>query len=314
MGRFAEIAARINTMYQDIRAEVIISDLLAAGIRFDNIAIKCIGQLNRPRSGDIAKSRVSRDHDGREQLELILNRDGIYDTLPEGIFHQPPAGKPSISSVPAMVEECRRHQREEEEARHFFAPFEHELFLQRTSTESKERRQLFQIRQSQLEPPILKKLGIDPGLPRVFTSKLIRILPYIAQITGNITRTEQVFSLLLDDSVALKIDDHSEPETSEHISRLGRVSLGIDAVAGNALVPDHRLFRLIIGPVSKEKLLRYQDGGWKRRTVQTLINFILPAEWDVAITIKIRLADQKSFILHARHPADARLGHTTSLP
>src|SRR5699024_1264507 len=136
--------------------------------------------------------------------------------------------------------------------------------------------------------------------------KMIRILPHITQITGNITRTERVFSLLLDESATLEAGDHSEPEASEHTSRLGHASLGIDAVAGNVLVPDHRLFRLIIGPVSKETLLQYQERRWKWKAIQTLINFIIPAAWDITTIIKVRKADQKSFNLYDRQPADAR--------
>lgn len=312
MQKLAELVERINNTCEDIRAEVIVSDLLASGVHIDDILIKYIGQLDRPRSQDIANAQVINNDRVRDQLQLTLNRDSIYDTLPEGLFHQPSADKRSIS-VSSMVEEYHRQRREEEETRQFFAPFENELFLQKTFIESEEFQQLFKIQQSQLDLSVLKKIGINPDLPRTFTSKLLRIIPYVHHITGNITQTEQLFSLLLDDPATLEIDSFSEAETSKHQPLLGQTTLGSDLIAGNQMVPDHNLFRLTVGPLSREKLPLYKGRGWKRSAIQTLINLTIPIEWDITIRIEIQREEARSFILNDGE-TDARLGYTTSLP
>lgn len=313
MEKLTELVKRINNIREDIRAEVIVSDLLASGIHEDDILIRFIGQLERPRSRDIARVRVVQNSKSRNQLEIILNRDSIYDMLPEGMFHQPSAKNQSIS-VPAMVEEYHQHQQEEEEVRQFFAPFENELFLQRTYTESEEFQQLFQIQQLLLNDAVLTNLGINPELPPVFTTKLLSIIPYTYQIVGDISKTEHLFSLLLGDPITIKAGRFSEPVKSDRSSFLGHITLGADSTAGNIMMPGHYLVQLIVGPVSKEEFSQYKDGGWKTGALQTLINFIIPIEWEMTTEIEIEKEEAKSFILNDGERTNARLGYTTSLP
>lgn len=302
---------RIESTHEDIRAEVIVSDLLAGKLRSEDLSIRFNGQQKRAKSQDIAGVDVIQKRHSRSQLEITLNRDSIYDTLPEGIFHQPSVKK-QAGSVSAMVDEYRRQQEEEEEARQFFAPFENELFFQKSLIESEEFKQLFQIQQSRLQGPVLKKLGINPDLPRAFTSRLLRMLPYSSKIAGDTERTEQMLSLLLKNDVAIEADQFSASETSKYQSQLGNTTLGADTVAGNRVVPDHFLMQLAIGPISKKELLLYKNNGWKKDALQTIINFFIPVEWDVVLQFEIREGDAESFFLNKNQP-DARLGYTTTL-
>ncbi|WP_372635970.1 type VI secretion system baseplate subunit TssG [Fodinibius sp.] len=308
-----ELIHRIHNSNEDIRSEIIVSDLLASGMHTENISVRFAGQLKRPCSRDIADVCLTPGDGGPQQLEIILNRDSIYDTLPEGMFHQPSAGNPSLS-VPSMVEEYHQQQQEEEEARQFFAPFENELFLQRTFTESEEFRQLSQIQQSQLDPSLLAQLGIDPDLPQAFTATFLRILPHLPRIAGDLAKTEQLFSLLLDDPVRLKADPCPRAETCDHSPLLGDATLGDDLTAGNTLLPDHNVFRLTVGPVSAEKLPGYEDEGWEAAALQTLINFVIPVEWELTVQIEITKEEARSFSLNNEDRTGARLGYTTSLP
>lgn len=308
-----ELIHRIHNSNEDIRSEVIVSDLLASGMHTEDISVRFAGQLKRPCSRDIADIRLAPQGKRNQQLEIILNRDSIYDTLPEGMFHQPSAENQSLS-VSSMVEEYHQQQQEEEEARQFFAPFENELFLQRTFTESEEFRQLSQIQQSQLDPSVLAQLGIDPGLPQAFTATFLRILPYLSHIAGDLVKTEQLFSLLLDDPIRLKADSCARAEKGGHLPLLGDATLGDDLTAGNTLLPDHNIFRLTVGPVSREKLPGYADEGWKAAALQTLINFVIPIEWEITVQIEITKEEARSFSLNDEDRTRARLGYTTSLP
>jgi hypothetical protein len=313
MDDLSTLSERINTTYEDIRAEVIVSDLLAGGVHIDDLVIRFIGQLQRARSNDIAGVKVAKKPDARtQQLELFLNRDSIYDTLPEGVFHQPSAGKGRTLSVSAMVEEYHRQQEEEEEARQFFAPFENELFLQKSFIETEEYKQLYYIQQSRLSDSVLKKIGIPPGLPQQFTSRLLRMLPFISNITGNAGRTEKVFTLLLGNPVSIESDWFASAEESEDASFLGQTTLSSDMVTGNRVIPNHSLMRLNVGPLSKEEFLIYKDDGWKATALQALMNFLVPVEWDVRTHLQIQQEEAANFTLNALD-TDARLGYTTSL-
>ncbi len=311
MDTLHSLVDRIETLHEDIRAEVIVSDLLAGKLRPQDLVVRFNGQQKRAKSQDIANVHVIHKRHAHSQLEISLNRDSIYDTLPEGIFHQPSVSKQN-GSVTSMVDEYRRQKEEEEEARKFFAPFENELFFQKSLIESEEFDQLFQIQQSRLEDAVLQKLDIDPDLPRSFTSRLLRMLPYSSKVAGDIVRTEQIFSLLLNNDVTIKGDQFHSFESSNHQSQLGDTTLGADTIAGNKVIPDHFLKEVVVGPLSKQELLLYKNNGWKKNALQTIINFFIPVEWEVSLQFSIRKNEAKSFFLNEEQ-SDARLGYTTTL-
>lgn len=311
MEKLNQLVDRINGTHEDIRAEVIVSDLLAGKLRPEDLIIRFNGQQKRAKSKDIDRVEVVHKKHSRTQLELTLNRDSIYDTLPEGVFHQP-SDDLQTGSVSEMVDEYRRQQQEEEEARKFFAPFENELFFQKSLIESEEFQQLFQIQQSRLSSEVLKTLGIDTNLPRAFTARLLRILPYSSHIAGDKKRTEKIFSLLLKNKVSLKSNHFTMTYRNGPSASVGESTLGTDTTVGNQVIPDYFGTKLIVGPISKNELLLYKNDGWKKNALQTIINFFIPVEWELVVEFNIQKEETKSFFLNDLQ-SDARLGYTTTL-
>jgi hypothetical protein len=311
MEKLHQLVDRINGTYEDIRAEVIVSDLLAGNLRPEDLIIRFNGQQKRAKSKDIDHVEVVHKKHSRTKLELTLNRDSIYDTLPEGIFHQP-SDEIKTGSVSEMVDEYQRQQQEEEEARRFFAPFENELFFQKSLIESEEFQQLFQVQQSRLSGEVLETLGIDASLPPAFTARLLRILPYNSHIAGNKKRTEKIFSLLLRNKVSLKSGHFTMPYKNDHNASVGESTLGADTTVGNQVIPAYLGTKLVVGPISKNKLLLYKNDGWKQNALQTIINFFIPVEWELVVEFNIQKEETKSFFLND-HQSDARLGYTTTL-
>ena len=109
-----------------LKAEALCAALLEHGYAFDDLILKRLGTFKRSFSNDIEAVSARADNtEGR--LEISLNRDSLYDRLPEGLFHQP-RGKGSGAAVTEMVKEFRRYREEEKEARKFFQPIEQEIF------------------------------------------------------------------------------------------------------------------------------------------------------------------------------------------
>ena len=89
---------------------------------------------------------VDYDYDASQFLKINISRDGIYDSLPEGIFHYPKTERLN-QSVDDMTKEYRSQQKEEENARQFFLPFENEFFLSGIIREKEEKEFLFKLNQ-----------------------------------------------------------------------------------------------------------------------------------------------------------------------
>ena len=84
-----EIKNKINSIPYDLKAEVLLSSLLESynkdGYEF---LINYQGQFKRPYRTDVLGCEiVDYDYDTTQFLKINISRDGIYDTLPEGVFH-----------------------------------------------------------------------------------------------------------------------------------------------------------------------------------------------------------------------------------
>src|SRR3954447_18210165 len=114
----------INAIETDFRAEVIGAEFIENGTPADRILIVPLGALNRPQSKDVEgiEQELS-EYDNKEYLLIKTPKEGLYDKLPEGLFHTAISYAP-YKTEQQVVEAIKRHRLEEKAARRFFLPFE----------------------------------------------------------------------------------------------------------------------------------------------------------------------------------------------
>ncbi|MEF9478743.1 hypothetical protein OWR28_14455 [Chryseobacterium sp. 1B4] len=122
MGYFQNIAEQISALHDDIRAEVVISNLLKNGdLKGEDFIIEKDGQFSRAYRYDILSSEVSNYNVGSSEfLKLILSRDSIYDMLPEAITHDT-GSNISDRNVDVMIRQYRIKKQEQKKSRLFFS-------------------------------------------------------------------------------------------------------------------------------------------------------------------------------------------------
>src|SRR5947209_17161297 len=91
---------KINEIETDFRAEVIGAEMIENGSPADRVLVVPLGALNRPQSKDIegVEQEIS-EYDNKEFILIKNNREGLYDKLPEGLFHT------AISYAPNKTEQ-----------------------------------------------------------------------------------------------------------------------------------------------------------------------------------------------------------------
>ena len=118
---------RVNTLTTDYRAEVIAALLLGPdAARPETLLLHRNPSLARPHTKDLAALRTETGYDDAERWILETYREGLYEMLPENLFHEPTLGTPQSPEV-EVVARIRQHRTEEAQARSFFSPFEQEL-------------------------------------------------------------------------------------------------------------------------------------------------------------------------------------------
>lgn len=281
-----EIKNRINNFKFDLKAEVIISEILEqVDSKEQNILVDHKGQFKRPFRKDVLGAEiVNYNYDITEYVKVNLSRDGIYDTLPEGLTHLLGADKPQ-KMVSDMTKEYKIHKKEEEYARKFFFPFENEFFLKAIERENIEKEILLELNGSKPLDFFYDFWHIDRELPPVLVSKLIRILPYLHKIVGNLDMTVHCLSYLLEEEVEIAEQGYKEQSSSEEEINLGNCRLGLDMISGSAYMDYSLYLEFKIGPLQKTSFLDYIHQGKLKKFIELFYEYFLPMEVDVKTTI-----------------------------
>jgi hypothetical protein len=315
MNKAAEIIELIKDLSFDIRAEVLMADLIENGLSADEFVVIPAGTLKRKYSTDIRKAEVLKATPGKPVLVIQVNRDGIYDALPEGLFHSPPE-KP-MKGASEMSLESKKLKREEKEARNFFLPFENEVFLHHISLELAERRILRQFSQNLFDEISPEFWNFDKTLHPEYISKLILLLHHAHKIAGNFELTRLSLEMVLEEKVNIKVHPSgkvSEKKETKHGlngSCLGNVRLGMDFICDEHFTDLMPVLEVQIGPITKTPVTDYIGSGKLSGFLHCFYNYFIPAGMEVD-TLVIPPEDQYSFILDESKSAGI-LGYNTAV-
>jgi hypothetical protein len=280
MANLENISVLINDLQQDIKAEVIVTNLLDAGIDMESIAAVNKGQFKRNYSKDILSAEVIKLNDYRKVLALNLSRDSFYDSMPEGLFHVT-SGKP-IDSGKEMAFESRQLRKDEEFCRKFFNPIEQEIFFHRVLLEQEERRLINKISARRYQDIFQAFWKIEPGLPQELVSYQILLLPFAHRITGDYSLTAACLSALLEETVSYRTfstEKNFKIEPNNHQvsnNSLGNCSLGGDLISGNDYQEICPAIEFIIGPLKNSKIDEYIGYGERVTFLACFFAYFIP--------------------------------------
>jgi len=283
LSRLDAISQYINQLPFDLKAEMLVAVMAEQRVDLREILAAFDGQLKRVWSRDIARSTFDHLETGDNMLFLHLNRDGIYDVLPEALFHGNYGNEDQ--SAEEMAKDSMKLRAEEKEARLFFQPFENEIFLQRVQLAIMENELFKNINAEFLTAMIPYFWRIDQDLPENYVIRLKKLLPLVNRITGDFNLTAQCLEYILKEKV--KITNSSElpddvTDADFHYSGvLGNSMLGIDTISGN--LGDDFVDRLIfsIGPIINPETNELVKDGSMKRFLDCFYNYFVPFEFEI---------------------------------
>ncbi|SDQ17228.1 Type VI secretion, VasB, ImpH, VC_A0111 [Chryseobacterium soldanellicola] len=295
MKNLDSITKQINALKHDIRAEVIINDLINNNEVDENqYIIQNEGQFSRAYRFDVLHSEiVDFDYDSKKILQLNISRDSIYDMLPENISHHTGNDVPN-KDVDVMIREYQTQKKQQKEARNFFQPFENEMFSYGVSIENLENNFLFELN-SYLAPEMFYDFwGIDKGFPVLLISKFIRLLPFAYKIVGNIEQTCHILSVLIEEEVKVTYRGHQKYTDENQSFELGENRLGLDTIAGTSYDDYSNHLDITIGPLKNSSFTNYIHEGNRIKFVRMFYEHFFPIEVEIN-TIILLPKDQQNF-------------------
>jgi hypothetical protein len=310
-----EISALINQLSLDLKAETLVAALLEGGYSLKDFLVSNDGQLQRVWGKDIRFAEISKLDTGDQQVCLHLNRDGIYDTLPESLFHS--NIEKDYTSGKEMAKDSQKLKIEEKEIRSFFQPVENEMFYQRVKGCAKE---------NELMKSVISQLlmGLIPGfwnlpddLPAAYTGLLVKLLPLAHRIAGNPELAAKSLEFILQEKTEI-FSCKNEPafipkKAFSDPGVIGDAVLGENLVCGDQATDCPEKFVVRIGPFRLHQTGEMAKDGTLDRFLECFYGNFMPMEAGVETRFIFNSEDSMFFIEDPEKGKRSFLGYNSVL-
>ena len=300
-----------NGLYTDYKTEVIAYNIWKNNSEIDGVFLKRLGSNNRSFQKDLKQIKVELVDVKEKIISVESYREGLYDYLPEGIFH-PPSFANSRQHIVDVVEQIRHEKRVEQRLRSFFQPFELEVYFSHLkalelvdSFDGMEQRNHFLLMLEELWP-LLQLL--DDKNAKVFAC----LLPHFHAARGKRIWIEKCLHALLNIPVQLHFIPSKIQAFEEVLPAivLGEMQLGLTTVLAGDFFDGAQHWAFEYGPIAYEDLHTYLEGSPLRALLDVIYDYCLPVTVSVTETFKT-LKNEQSFDMSRTN--SCLLGYSTFL-
>ncbi|MDR1501092.1 MAG: type VI secretion system baseplate subunit TssG [Prevotella sp.] len=302
----------INTIGTNFRAEVVACGLVQTGMDADKLLIVRHRGDKKEVSKDIDKLKYRHSgFDMMEYLYIYTNRHSIYDSLPEGLFHQT-SGYGKAKSKEDIIHEIKQQRGKEQSIRNFFQPFE--MVIDKILVDAQAYEQKYdKIHFYRNLTDILKEYwDILQYLATGQALMFIKIIPILENTSRNLNLIATIMSVILDCPVSICQGEKSRIglEASDRV-KLGEWKLSINSVLGNSTEYAQPNLVIHIGPVSFEQMRLFESGCNNNLILQELINLMIPFNRNTVVKYQVNKSETKFRLSGEGHTA--YLGINTTL-
>ncbi|SEK24500.1 hypothetical protein SAMN04487910_0062 [Aquimarina amphilecti] len=300
-----DIYQELTTTYQNLKAEIFVTEILEnSSVNLTDIDVFNNSTFSRSYRRDVINFKIDSYSGNTDKLQFNVARNGLYDTLPEGLFHEPVKAKSNIS----FTELHQTQKKQEKDARSFFSPLENEFFTQRVNIEKNERKLINEFANLKTDF-LLKFWNLDPEIPSDYSIKLLQLLPYVHKISGEIELTALSLEKIIGEKVSIEkkyktLDDNISDTSKEH-------QLGVDLVLElKETVISYPCWEITIGPVDQKNIDKYIVSGATKKFITIFCDYFIPMEIDTKINVTYS-SKEETFVLNETN--GPRMGLTTMI-
>jgi hypothetical protein len=289
----------------DLKAEFRAASLLENGLRADQLLLQCLGPFRRRSHRDVES--ISEQETGHfKGTVLTANRSGLYDYLPEQLFHLPAPGK----TLKEKLKQVRQEREKEHKTRLFFQPLEQEFFLHKVL--------LCRIEQqaAALDPDTLlfgelRKFWQIPDF--VSDGILIRLLPLLPEMPGcraDFKKSAYTLTKILEVEVTIG-SQYEQGKLIMEGAAMGDVKLGMDLLLGGHMETFLPTLHISLLLKNREALeLCFTNPNFDD-LLTWLLDRLLPVEYDFAV--QLITAPSRMYLPDEHDALSPRLGFTAWL-
>jgi hypothetical protein len=297
----------------EIRPETLVANALRhQTVSIEDVYIRPVSTFQRSYAPDLLSIEKRERTLGNPYYYIDISREGLYDMLPEGLFHETLKKDAQIDTETA-VEELEMHRREEKSARQFFLPLEQEFYRLQLLAEWQESNILLSSLNREQYEALIDLWNLPPELSSYQLVMMLYIIPLLHRVVGDNEATSNLLSLVMEVPIKVQASQFTTQQADDVVlPALGEFQLGKDSVLGNHIEDYHPNYRLIVGPLEKKYITQYLPGGKERKTLLSLCAFFLPCQSDISLKIEVA-QEAGGFILETESTGEGYLGYTTHL-
>jgi hypothetical protein len=289
---------RANDFDTDFKPEAVAASLLEQGYNPEQIQIVREGYGKRGFSKEIEEVKLQYSLQNQmDMLHIRINREGLYDMLPQGLFHQPLYREKLHKDKEEVLHEISVHRQEEFFARKFFQVFEivaDEIMTDAFLLDIKLHKKISYPDFVNMFTPywhILKQLPAEQA------TVFLYIIPIMYWIQSQREETEKVLSVLLNVPVSLSnIRLPAKKGDRLFFSTLGDRRLNNDLVLGNSFDDGESDLKVTVGPLSSRRMIDFIEGHKDYKLLEILCDLFLPVSAFIVKDFQI-VPEDSAFVL-----------------
>lgn len=290
----------------DLKAEFIASSWLENDISTRQILFRPLGDFKRRSHRDIENTRELEIGNFKGQV-IDSNRSGIYDHLPEQLFHLPSSA--NLNSTKKKVDEIRLQREKEQQSRLFFLPFEQEFFLNRVSLTRLEQRAWELGRESGILEELKAFWQAPSSLDDSVFVQLLPLLPFVSENRGNLGKAAEIMTVALRLPVEMEVIFGLKYDLESKTS-IGDALLGGGTALGGQLdtyLPQINIRIEVPDPAGLDQYLHNHNFD---TLVNWLLGWFIPVEYDFSVSLNLP-AGASVFTLAFEGEPPVPLGYAT---
>jgi type VI secretion system protein ImpH len=300
----------LTSIDADFKAEVIAAEMVENGVPAERIIIAMLGAMKRTYRKDVEEivEDIS-DFDHKEYFLVKTAKEGLYDMLPEGIFHSPTSHK-SARTEREIIDSIKQRRVEEKNARLFFLPFEtaiNNLYLQMALYEnmldkSSEYNALVKLFANEWE--IFQYLDVRQA------DVFLHILPLLHDLRDDLAAIKEILELIFWLPVDIQLCRQKPMKPLQPIvSTLNDCRLGINFTTGNAVYDwcEDELV-ITIGPMNGQQFNNFIPGKKAEKILSLLCDYLLPVDVDVTTKFELNVEDRFTRLADIENANSSTLG------
>lgn len=282
-----------NTLYSNYKPEFVAACIVESGFETDEVRLIRQG-VNR---GGKSIDKICREY-SRSNFSQFLNvyarKRGLYDSLPEGLFHQRMDIRDKKNKT-NVVESFKKEREVELNARFFFSPFEISIDRMLINAQLYEMRLEKQNKYDDFVRLWSSNWAFLRGLPLNKSLFLIGLLSQVYRLTTP-EQVSAALSSILDCQVDIHITYKSLRLETDCNWVLGSNLLAVDSVIGEEIEDYFPVMEVNINGLHRNQKNLVLEGTAAHKQFMELLDLFVPADAEVVFNTTVAPEDSMFFL------------------